>query len=70
MIGGIGFGALWGMLAKFVPEKNDPFVVPLRVLMLFGGGLMAVMGSELIGYGGAGNVSFYNIYLNITILRS
>lgn len=43
------------MLAKYVPEKNDPFVVPIRVLMLFLGGLIAVMGSELIGYGGAGN---------------
>ena len=32
----------------------QPFVVPLRVLMLFGGGLIAVIGSEHIGYGGAG----------------
>jgi hypothetical protein len=32
----------------------QPFVVPLRVLMLFGGGLIAVLGSEHIGYGGAG----------------
>jgi hypothetical protein len=32
----------------------QPFVVPLRVLMLFGGGLIAVFGSEHIGYGGAG----------------
>lgn len=31
----------------------QPFVVPLRVLMLFGGGLIAVLGSESIGLGGA-----------------
>ncbi|KDR15092.1 sodium/hydrogen exchanger 9B2 [Zootermopsis nevadensis] len=54
IIGGIGFGILWGILAKYVPEKQDPFVVPLRILMLFGGGLIAVLGSESIGYGGAG----------------
>ena len=33
---------------------QQPFVVPLRVLMLFGGGLIAVLGSESVGYGGAG----------------
>jgi len=54
IVGGIGFGILWGLLARYVPEKQDPFVVPLRVLMLFGGGLIAVLGSEHIGYGGAG----------------
>jgi NhaP-type Na+/H+ or K+/H+ antiporter len=54
IVGGIGFGILWGILARYVPEKQDPFVVPLRVLMLFGGGLIAVLGSEQIGYGGAG----------------
>ncbi|XP_052129722.1 sodium/hydrogen exchanger 9B2 [Frankliniella occidentalis] len=51
---GLGFGVLWGVLAKYVPERNDPFVVPMRVLMLFGGGLIAVLGSESIGLGGAG----------------
>jgi hypothetical protein len=33
---------------------SQPFVVPLRILMLFGGGLIAVLGSESVGYGGAG----------------
>ncbi|XP_026461632.1 sodium/hydrogen exchanger 9B2 [Ctenocephalides felis] len=54
IIGGIGFGVFWGWLAKYVPEKGDPFVVPLRTLMLFGGGLIAVFGSESIGFEGAG----------------
>ncbi|XP_046737471.1 sodium/hydrogen exchanger 9B2 [Diprion similis] len=52
--GGIGFGVLWGFLAKYVPEKNDPYMVPLRILMLLGGGLIAVLGSEAIELGGAG----------------
>ncbi|XP_046401429.1 sodium/hydrogen exchanger 9B2-like isoform X2 [Ischnura elegans] len=51
---GVGFGIVWGLLSKYVPDRGDPFVVPLRVLMLFGGGLVAVIGSEEIGFGGAG----------------
>ncbi|XP_033325284.1 na[+]/H[+] hydrogen antiporter 1 isoform X1 [Megalopta genalis] len=54
IIGGFGFGILWGWLAKYVPEKGDPFMVPLRVLMLLSGGLLAVFGSEAIELGGAG----------------
>ncbi|KAG5326993.1 SL9B2 protein, partial [Acromyrmex charruanus] len=54
IIGGLGFGVMWGWLAKYVPEKGDPFIVPLRVLMLLGGGLLVVFGSEAIELGGAG----------------
>ncbi|XP_011647991.1 sodium/hydrogen exchanger 9B2, partial [Pogonomyrmex barbatus] len=54
IIGGLGFGIMWGWLAKYVPEKGDPFLVPLRVLMLLGGGLLAIFGSEAIELGGAG----------------
>ncbi|XP_023247130.1 sodium/hydrogen exchanger 9B2 [Copidosoma floridanum] len=54
IFGGIGFGVLWGVLSRYVPEKGDPFVVPLRVLMLFSGGLLSVFGSERINLGGAG----------------
>ncbi|XP_046988108.1 sodium/hydrogen exchanger 9B2-like, partial [Schistocerca americana] len=54
VVGGIGYGVAWGFLAKYIPEKADPFVVPLRVLMLLGGGLLAVFGSEAIGFDGAG----------------
>ncbi|XP_050584748.1 uncharacterized protein LOC126919489 isoform X2 [Bombus affinis] len=54
ILGGLGFGVLWGWLAKYVPEKGDPFMVPMRVLMLLGGGLLAVFGSEAIELGGAG----------------
>ncbi|XP_047042266.1 sodium/hydrogen exchanger 9B2-like isoform X1 [Helicoverpa zea] len=54
VVGGIVLGVLCGYLVKFVPERNDAFLVPLRVLMLLMGGLMMVMGSEEIGWAGAG----------------
>lgn len=54
VIGGILLGVLCGYLVKFVPERNDAFLVPLRVILLLAGGLMMVLGSEEIGWGGAG----------------
>lgn len=30
IIGGLGFGVIWGFLARFVPEKGDPYAVPIR----------------------------------------
>ncbi|XP_045535519.1 sodium/hydrogen exchanger 9B2 isoform X2 [Papilio machaon] len=54
VIGGIAFGVVCGYLVKYIPERNDAFLVPLRVLLLLTGGLMSVLGSEEIGWGGAG----------------
>lgn len=54
IIGGLGFGIVWGFLCKYVPEPGDAYVVPIRTLMLFGGGLLAVFGSEKIHFEGAG----------------
>lgn len=54
IFGGLGFGVLWGNLARIVPEKGDAYVVPIRTIMLFGGGLLAVYGSELLHFEGAG----------------
>ncbi|XP_063529708.1 sodium/hydrogen exchanger 9B2-like isoform X1 [Cydia strobilella] len=54
IIVGIVFGGACGYLVKVVPEKSDAFVVPLRVLMLLAGGIVSVIGSEEIGWGGAG----------------
>lgn len=42
-------------------------MVPLRILLLLAGGIMSVLGSEEIGWGGAG-ILIYNI--NIIYLYS
>lgn len=54
VLGGLLFGAIWGTLMKFIPERGDAYVIPIRTLMLFAGGLLAVFGSEKYGYEGAG----------------
>lgn len=54
IFGGLGFGVAWGYMSRFFPEKGDPFVVPLRTILLFSGGLFSIFGSEVIGYEGAG----------------
>ncbi|KAF2885185.1 hypothetical protein ILUMI_20982 [Ignelater luminosus] len=54
VIGGIGFGIVWGIISNYIPERHDPFVVPLRILMLLSGGLIALFGFEHFGYEGAG----------------
>ncbi|XP_053615599.1 sodium/hydrogen exchanger 9B2-like isoform X4 [Plodia interpunctella] len=54
ILGGIVFGFLCGYLVKYIPERNDAFLVPLRVLLLLAGGVVSVLGSEEVGWGGAG----------------
>jgi solute carrier family 9B (sodium/hydrogen exchanger), member 1/2 len=54
IFGGLGFGVLWGIMAQIIPEKGDAYVVPIRTLMLLGGGLVAVYGSEMLHFEGAG----------------
>lgn len=54
ILGGLGFGVLWGFISKVIPERGDAYVIPIRTLMLFGGGLLAIYGSEMIHYEGAG----------------
>lgn len=54
LIFGILFGIVWGYIARHIPHKKDESVVLLRVLMIAGGGLMAIFGSGAIGYQGAG----------------
>lgn len=54
VIGGLAFGVIWGNLSRVVPEKGDAYVVPIRTLLLLGGGALAIFGSEKIGFEGAG----------------
>ncbi|KAH8376699.1 hypothetical protein KR093_000914, partial [Drosophila rubida] len=54
ILGGLGFGVIWGCVARIFPEKGDAYVVPLRTLMLFAGNLVAIYGSEELGFEGAG----------------
>ncbi|CAH0406873.1 unnamed protein product [Chilo suppressalis] len=54
IIAGIVFGSLWGALSSVVPEKADTYVVPLRFLMLFLGGLFSLFISGYIEWSGAG----------------
>ncbi|CAB3231151.1 unnamed protein product [Arctia plantaginis] len=54
IIGGIVLGVVCGYLVKYIPERNDAFLVPLRVLLILIGGLAMVLGSEEIGWGGSG----------------
>ncbi|XP_030752418.1 sodium/hydrogen exchanger 9B2-like [Sitophilus oryzae] len=54
IIGGFGFGILFGLLLKYAPERHDKFVVPFRILMLLAAGMAAIYFSEHLGYGGAG----------------
>ncbi|CAK1540642.1 unnamed protein product [Leptosia nina] len=51
---GIVFGGLWGSLTAVIPERGDRYVVSLRFLALFLGGLFSLFISSLIGWSGAG----------------
>lgn len=51
-------------MLSIIPEKGDIFVVPLRFLALFLGGLFAYFIANMIGWSGAGK-----IYGNLSILN-
>lgn len=54
---GVVFGVVWGLISSWLPHKEDKFVVFKRVFMIGGGGLFSVLGSQMIGYTGAGPLS-------------
>ncbi|KAI5704273.1 hypothetical protein M8J75_003579 [Diaphorina citri] len=54
---GVLFGIVWGLISAWLPHKEDKFVVFKRVFMIGGGGLFSVLGSQMIGYNGAGPLS-------------
>lgn len=54
LIFGFLLGILWGLLIRYIPERQDRFLVILRTLLLGGGGLLLLFGSEAVGFAGAG----------------
>lgn len=62
IVAGVLIGSLWGAMLSIIPEKGDTYVVPLRFLALFLGGLFSLFISSMIGWSGAG----IPIYLNIS----
>ncbi|XP_063376930.1 sodium/hydrogen exchanger 9B2-like isoform X2 [Cydia fagiglandana] len=54
IVAGVLLGSLWGALTSVIPEKGDVYVVPLRFLALFLGGLFSLFISSLIGWSGSG----------------
>ncbi|KAL0881051.1 hypothetical protein ABMA27_002184 [Loxostege sticticalis] len=54
IVAGIVLGSLWGGLSSVIPEKGDTYVVPLRFLFLFLGGMFSLFISGQIGWSGAG----------------
>ncbi|XP_050562031.1 sodium/hydrogen exchanger 9B2 isoform X2 [Spodoptera frugiperda] len=54
IVAGVVLGSLWGALLSVMPERGDTYVVPLRFLGLFLGGLFSLFISSMIGWSGAG----------------
>lgn len=54
-------------MTSIVPEKGDLYVVPLRFLILFLGGLFSLFLSNMIGWSGAGKL-FYELFIGSTSL--
>merc|ERR1719415_233411 len=54
---GAGFGIFWGILAQWIPNKEHRNVTFFRWIILFSGGLIALFGSHLIHYDGAGGLA-------------
>jgi NhaP-type Na+/H+ or K+/H+ antiporter len=54
---GTSFGVFWGVLAQWIPHKDNKNVVFYRWLILFSGGLIAIFGAHHIHYEGAGGLA-------------
>ncbi|XP_060803908.1 sodium/hydrogen exchanger 9B2 isoform X2 [Amyelois transitella] len=51
---GVALGSAWGAMLAVIPERGDKYLVPLRFLALFLGGLFALFISSMVGWSGAG----------------
>jgi len=50
---GVVFGLCWGVVAVFLPPSPNPSII-LRLLVLVGGSLLALFGSDVVGLPGSG----------------
>ncbi|XP_034251422.1 sodium/hydrogen exchanger 9B1-like [Thrips palmi] len=51
---GITWGVLMGVISIYIPHSEDKSVILSRTIMVGASGLLAVLGSQLVGYPGAG----------------
>ncbi|XP_059482694.1 sodium/hydrogen exchanger 9B2-like [Neocloeon triangulifer] len=51
---GIIFGICYGLLLIYIPHGKEKNIRIWRIFLLLGGGILAVFGSERVGFGGAG----------------
>ncbi|KAK3911082.1 Sodium/hydrogen exchanger 9B2 [Frankliniella fusca] len=51
---GITWGFLMGIISIYIPHQEEKSVIQLRTIMIGASGLLTVLGSQLIGYSGAG----------------
>lgn len=69
IIAGVALGSLWGAMTSVIPEKGDTYVVPLRFLALFLGGLFSYFISSMIGWSGAGKY-YLSLFLALSKFRN
>lgn len=51
---GFGFGIIWGILCQYVPSTKEKYLITLRTLLLGLGSVLSSIGSNTLGYSGAG----------------
>lgn len=53
---GMTYGIALGYVARWLPDQKDKYLVTLRTLVIGTGSVLASVGSQAIGYGGAGTL--------------
>ncbi|KAI4466975.1 sodium/hydrogen exchanger family [Holotrichia oblita] len=51
---GFAYGIVWGIVCQILPNLRDNYLITLRTLLLGLGCVVAALGSDALGYGGAG----------------
>ena len=54
---GLSFGTGWGLLAQYIPHRDNRHRIFFRSLILFSGGLVALFGAHIVHYDGAGGLA-------------